>query len=108
MRAARLLACLFLVMMAVDAARVAAQQSNATLSGPAPVSDPLAKELERCKALHEQAANDPKCQAASKEATRQFFQPPSGYQAGKVEMFPKTQSQPWTTGTKPNLSPTNN
>lgn len=106
MKAARFLACLFLMVMGLDAARVVAQQSNDTSSGPPPVTDPVAKELERCKTLGEQAANDPKCQAASKEARRQFFQPPSDYQPGKVEMFPKTQGQPWTTDTKSNPSPT--
>jgi conjugative transfer region protein TrbK len=106
MKGARFLAFLFLAVMGLNAARVVAQQSNSTSSGPPPVTDPLAKELERCKALHEQAANDPKCQAASKEATRRFFQPPSDYQPGKVEMFPKTQSQPWTTDTKQNPPPT--
>jgi conjugative transfer region protein TrbK len=106
MKAARFLACLFLVLMALNSVRVVAQQSNNTSAGSPPTTDPLAKELERCKALHEQATNDPKCQAASKEATRRFFQPPSDYQPGKVEMFPKTQNQPWETDTKPNPPPT--
>jgi conjugative transfer region protein TrbK len=100
MRISRLLACLFLAIMATGSASVVAQQTGAQSTGAGPVTDPLAKELERCKALHEQAANDPGCQAASKQTTRQFFQPPADYQPGKVDMFPKTQSQPWTTDTK--------
>ena len=100
MKSVRIISLLFLVAMAVNAARVAAQQSGSTASGPPPVTDPLAKELQRCQALHEQAANDPRCQAASKKATRQFFQPPAPYQPGKVEMFPKTQNQPLTTEPK--------
>jgi conjugative transfer region protein TrbK len=105
MKPARLLACLFLVVMGLNAARVVAQQSNSTSSGPPPVTDPLAKELERCMALHEQAANDPKCLAVSKEATRRFFQPPEEYKPGKVEMFPKEHNQPWTTDKQPASSP---
>jgi conjugative transfer region protein TrbK len=95
------MACLFLAGAAVSSANVVAQQSGAQSSAGGPVTDPLAKELERCKALHAQAANDPACRAASKEATRQFFQPPADYQPGKVDMFPKSQSQPWTTDPKP-------
>ncbi len=101
MNTARLVACLFLSVAALNSARVIAQQTNGAATPPIVVTDPLAKELERCKALHEQAANDAQCQAASKEATRRFFQPPSDYQPGKVEMFPKTQGEPWTTEKKP-------
>lgn len=88
MKAARLVACLFLGFAALNSARVIAQQTNGAATPPIAVTDPLAKELERCKALHEQAANDAKCQAASKEATRRFFQPPSDYQPGKVDIYP--------------------
>ena len=88
MKAARLLACLFLMVIGLDAARVAAQQSNATLSGPSPVTDPLAKELERCKALNEKAASDPRCEAAYKESRQRFFQPPSNYQPPPARIDP--------------------
>jgi conjugative transfer region protein TrbK len=101
MKAARLVACLFLSVAALNAARVVAQQTNGAATPPIVVTDPLAKELERCKALHEQAATDARCQAAYKESRKRFFTPPSDYQPGKVEMFPKSQSEPWTTEKKP-------
>jgi conjugative transfer region protein TrbK len=101
MRVFRAAALILFCVTAVHAARLAAQQANDTSAGPPPITDPLAKELERCKALHEQAANDERCKAASKEATKRFFQPPSDYQPGKVDMFPKSQKQPWATDTKP-------
>jgi conjugative transfer region protein TrbK len=101
MRVFQAAALILFSVTAIHAARLAAQQTNDTSAGPPPVTDPLAKELERCKALHEKAANDERCKAASKEANRRFFQPPSDYQPGKVEMFPKSQNQPWTTDTKP-------
>jgi conjugative transfer region protein TrbK len=88
MKAARLLACLFLVMMALNAAHGVAQQSNNASAGPPPVTDPLAKELERCKALHEQAASDARCAAAYKESRQRFFQPPSSYQPQPAHLDP--------------------
>jgi conjugative transfer region protein TrbK len=106
MKAARLVACLFLCVAALNSARVIAQQTNGTATPPTAVTDPLAKELERCKSLHEQAATDTRCQAAYKESRTRFLTPPSDYQPGKVEMFPKTQSEPWTTEKKPAPSPT--
>lgn len=90
MKAVRLLACLFLIVMGLDAARVVAQQSNDTSSGPPPVTDPVAKELERCQRLSDQGASDPNCQAASKEATRRFFQPPGEYKPVPIQMNPDT------------------
>lgn len=106
MKAARFLSCLFFAAVGLDAVQSAAQQSTDPSAGLPPVTDPLAKELQRCQALQDQGASDPKCQAASDEATRQFFQPPADYRPSKVEMFPKTQNQPWTTGMKPNPGPT--
>lgn len=88
MKAARYLACLFLVMIAVNSARVVAQQSNSTSSGPPPVTDLLAKELERCKALNEEAASDARCEAAYKESRQRFFQPPSSYQPPPARIDP--------------------
>ena len=66
--------------MTLNGLRVVAQQSNSTSSGPPLITDPLAKELERCKALNEKAAADPRCEAAYKESRQRFFQPPSNYQ----------------------------
>jgi conjugative transfer region protein TrbK len=80
MKGARFLAFLFLIVMGLNAARVVAQQSNNTLPGPPPVTDPLAKELERCKALNEKASSDARCEAAYKESRQHFFQPPANYQ----------------------------
>jgi conjugative transfer region protein TrbK len=88
---------------------IVAQQPGDTSQGSppglSPVTDPLAKELERCQLLNEKAGSDEKCQAAYAESRRQFFQPPPEYHPGKVEMFPKTKDQPWTTDPKPNPPP---
>src|SRR5579863_4514076 len=88
MNAARTVACIILGVAALNAAHVIAQQTNGAATPPAAVTDPLAKELERCKALHEQAASDPKCQAAYKESRARFLTPPSDYQPGKVDIYP--------------------
>ena len=89
MNSARTLAYLFVAVAAVNSARVVAQEpAGAGSSGPPPITDPLAKELRRCQALHEQAANDEKCRAASKEVDRQFFTPPADYHPGHIDLFP--------------------
>lgn len=106
MRILRTATLIIVGLAAVHAAQLAAQQANAPSSGPAPVTDPLAKELERCKALHEQASTDERCLAAYKESRRRFLTPHSDYQPGKVDMFPKTQQEPWTTETKPDAPST--
>ena len=90
----------------VHAAGVAAQEASAPAVGPAPITDPLAKELERCKALHEQALADERCQAAYKESRRLFFQPPGQYRPASIDMFPETQKEPWTTGVNPKSAAT--
>lgn len=106
MKLARLLACLFLVVAALNCARVVAQQSSGTSAGAAAATDPLAKELERCKALNDQAASDARCEDAYRESRRQFLQPPADYQPGRVDMFPETGSQSWTTDPKSSSSAT--
>src|SRR6266852_3531244 len=88
MKAARLVACLFLGVAALNSARGIAQQANDTSAGPPPITDPLAKELVRCKALHEQAETDARCQAAYKESRRRFLQPPSDYQPPPAHIDP--------------------
>jgi conjugative transfer region protein TrbK len=88
MNSARILAYVFVVVAAVNSARVVAQQPAGTSSDLPPVTDPLARELRRCQALHEQAANDEKCQAASKEANRRFFTPPADYHPSHIDLFP--------------------
>jgi conjugative transfer region protein TrbK len=90
MRVFRAAALVLFSVTAIHAARLAAQQTNDSSVGPSPVTDPLAKELERCKALHEQAASDERCKAASKEATQRFFQPPAEYKPAPVQMNPDT------------------
>jgi len=98
MRVGQILGFLFLAMMAVTAARVAAQQSNSTSPAPAPVpADPLTKELQRCKALNEKAASDPACEAAYKEERRRFFSHGYTYKPAPVDMFPKEHTQSQTT-----------
>jgi len=106
MKLARLLACLVLAVAAINSAHVVAQQSNDTSAGTAAVTDQLAKELERCKALNDQAASDARCEAAYRESRQRFLQPPADYQPGTVDMFPQTGSQSWTTDPKPSSSPT--
>jgi len=81
MKTVRIVSLLFLAALAIDAARVAAQQTGSPASGPPPVTDPLAKELERCKALNEKAASDPSCEDAYKNSRERFFQPPPAYQS---------------------------
>jgi conjugative transfer region protein TrbK len=101
MKAARYLACLFLVMIAVNSARVVAQQSKNGESPPPAATDPLTKELQRCKQLNENASSDPACEAAYKEVRRRFFSHSDTYQPAPVDMFPKEHHQPWTTDKKP-------
>jgi conjugative transfer region protein TrbK len=88
MKAARLVACLFLSFAALNSARVIAQQTNGAPTPPTAVTDPLAKELERCKQLNEKAASDDRCEAAYKESRKRFFQPPADYHPAPVHMNP--------------------
>jgi conjugative transfer region protein TrbK len=104
MRTVRLLCVVFFGLAVADAAHVAAQQSYVGSDEQPAMTDPLAKELERCKALHEQAASDPRCQAASKEINRRFFGSQQEYHPGKVEMFPNESRHPLVTD-KPNPAP---
>lgn len=69
-----------------------AQSSTA----PQPATNLLGQELERCKALHEQAATDPRCQAAYKKSRDQFFGSPKPYEPVPVDAFPKTPDRPLT------------
>jgi conjugative transfer region protein TrbK len=85
------MALLLLATMAVDAAGVTAQQSNSS-SAPA-ATDPLTKELQRCKGLNEKAGSDPACEAAYKEERRRFFSHDNTYQPAPVDMFPKEHGQ---------------
>jgi conjugative transfer region protein TrbK len=103
MKGARLLACLFLVVMGLNAARVVAQQSNNERQ-PSAATDPLSKELQRCKQLNESASSDPACEAAYKEVRRRFFSHSDTYQPAPVDMFPKEHNQPWTTDKQPTSS----
>jgi conjugative transfer region protein TrbK len=88
MKAARLVACLFLGVAALSSARVIAQQTNGAATPPTAVTDPLARELQRCKSLHEQAATDARCQSAYKESRTRFFTPPSDYQPRNTDIYP--------------------
>jgi conjugative transfer region protein TrbK len=92
MKDARILACLFLAALAGVSAEIVAQQPGDTSQGLPPglppVTDPLAKELERCRLLNEKAGADEKCQAAYEESRRQFFQPPPEYHPVPIQMDP--------------------
>jgi conjugative transfer region protein TrbK len=106
MRLLRAVTLILVSVAGVDAARVAAQQVSAPAASSTQLTSPLANELERCKALHEQASADERCQAAYKESRRLFFQPPSKYRPATVDMFPETGKEPWTTDIKPNSAAT--
>jgi len=84
MKSARRLAILLVVLAALSAAQVAAQQSAT------PVPDPLARELERCKQLNERAASDDRCTAAYKESLQRFLAPPPDYQPAPSRINPDT------------------
>src|ERR1700730_13653569 len=88
MKAARLVGYLFLGVAALSSARVIAQQTNGAGTSPTAVMDPLAKELQRCKSLQEQAATDARCQAAYKESRTRFLTPPSDYQPRNTDIYP--------------------
>jgi conjugative transfer region protein TrbK len=109
MKAARILACLVLAALAGISVEIVAQQPSDTSqglpSGLPPVTDPLTKELERCRLLNEKAGDDEKCQAAYAESRRRFFQPPPEYRPEKIDMFPKTKDQPLTTDPRSNPPP---
>jgi conjugative transfer region protein TrbK len=106
MRFLRAVTLILLSVAAVHAARLAAQEASDPAVGPVPITDPLAKEPERCKALHEQASGDARCQAAYKESRRLFFQPLSEYRPAAVDMFPETRKELSTTDVKPNSAAT--
>ena len=103
MKTARLGSILLLALAAVSAARVAAQQPTETT--PPAVTDPLAKELERCKQLNEKAAADEQCQAAYQQNRQLFFQHGGTYHPTPVDMFPKDSTGPWTIDKKPDPAP---
>src|SRR5579863_4104860 len=88
MNTARLAAGLFLGVAALNSAHVTAQQTSDAATSPPAVTDPLAKELVRCKSLHEQAAADTRCQAAYKESRTRFLTPPSDYQPKNTDLYP--------------------
>ncbi len=63
----------------------ASAQSRAA---PQSTTNPLGQELERCKALHEQAATDSRCQAAYKQSRDKFFGQTDNYTPVPVEVAP--------------------
>lgn len=99
MNIARIVAIGFLGLAGVVAIRVVAQQPAGMALEQASATDPLVKELERCRLLNEKAENDQDCQAAYAENRKRFFAPPGSYVPGKVDLFPN--KQPWTTDRKP-------
>ena len=92
MNPARISAFVILGIAAAAAAHVVVQQPSEAVAQTSP-SDPLAKELDRCRLLDEKAENDRGCQAAYAKNRRQFFTPPAPYAAGKVELFPNNHLQ---------------
>jgi conjugative transfer region protein TrbK len=76
--------------------------ASAQSSAAAQPTNPLGPELERCKALHEQATTDPRCQAAYKKSREQFFGSGiSPYDPKPIDIFPKTPDRPLTTPKTP-------
>jgi conjugative transfer region protein TrbK len=106
MRLLRAVTLMLVSVAAVHAARLAAQQAGAPSGGSTQLPNPLATELERCKALREQASVDERCEAAYKESRRLFFQPPRAYRPVTIDMFPETQKEPWSTDVKPKSAAT--
>ena len=106
MRLIRAITLMLVSVSAVHAARLAAQEPSAPAVGPVPITDPLARELERCKALPAQALADERCQAAYKESRRLFFEPPRAYRPATIDMFPETQKEPWAPTAKPSSTAT--
>jgi conjugative transfer region protein TrbK len=88
MKAARLLAYLVLAAMALDAARGVAQQPSNGQTSPPAATDPLAKELQRCRELNEKAEADPGCQAAYQEVRKRFFTHSDTYHPVPIQMYP--------------------
>lgn len=62
--------------------------ASAQSTTPPPATNALGQELERCKALHEHAATDPRCQAAYKKSREQFFGQRDKYVPVPVEVAP--------------------
>ena len=89
MKASRIAAFIFTGTVIANAMNVAAQQTGDNRGGIPPVTDPVAKELERCMHLSEEAAaKDEQCQAAHKKANDQFFQPPRDYHPVPIQITP--------------------
>ena len=88
MRPLRALTLIVVAASMIHAARLAAQQTNENPPRPLQVTDPLAKELLRCKQLNDKAASDERCEAAYKESRRRFLQPPADYHPDPVHMNP--------------------
>jgi conjugative transfer region protein TrbK len=91
MNITRIIALGFLGLAAIGAVRVVAQQPTGIGEMHASVSDPLIRELDRCRQLNEKAQNDQGCQTAYAENRKRFFTPPGPYVPGKVDLFPHKQ-----------------
>lgn len=89
MKTAQFLTVVILGTAAINSASVVAQSG---ISGQSPaITDPLAKELERCRVLNEKAASDERCQAAYAESKKRFFTPPKDYTPPPIRMNPGIQ-----------------
>jgi conjugative transfer region protein TrbK len=97
MKHIRLISYVIFGAVMLHAAMQAAAQQPADPGQPSPaVTDPLARELLRCKALNEKAEADARCRAAYEENRKRFFAPDKPYEATPVDMFPKGHNEPWT------------
>ncbi len=90
MNPARILAFAILGIAAFATAHVVTQPPSEAVDHAKP-SDPLAKELARCRQLGEKAETDRDCEAAYAGNRKRFFTPPAPYSPGKVELFPNKQ-----------------
>ena len=88
MRGLRAAALVIVGVVMGQAVHIGAQQTRDTSPAPSPITDPLAKELQRCKDLHEQAATDENCRTAYTESRRRFLEPPGDYQPSKIDLYP--------------------
>ena len=101
MRKAQLFVAALLGIAATQSVRVVGQQSAQSSGAQPAVTDPLAKELERCKALGKEAGSDNRCKAAYAESNRRFFSSHDDYHPAPVDVFPKAHKEPLTTEKTP-------
>ena len=82
-----------IVACAVEVARLG-RASDPQPSSMREISDPMAVELARCKALGPEAANDQACKSAWRKSRERFLAPGTPYQDRAIDLFPATLDPP--------------